>query len=127
MEEILFCRALPTNTTGQCLHNIFLEATQDMNIDWANKCIAICSDGAKAMTGAESGFIARLKEQMPNACWVHCFLHRRTLAAKTLPQEYSQVLNIIIKIVNSIKGKALQTRLFRITARYGALHQNLVS
>ncbi|CAH1106101.1 unnamed protein product [Psylliodes chrysocephalus] len=69
MEEILFCRALPTNTTGQCLHNMFLEATQDMNIDWANKCIAICSDGAKAMTGAKSGFMARLKQLMPNACW----------------------------------------------------------
>ena len=76
MEEILFCRALPTNTTGQCLHNMFLEAMQDMNIDWANKCIAICSDGAKVMTGAKGGFIARLKQQMPNACWVHCFLHR---------------------------------------------------
>ena len=98
-----------------------------MNIDWANKCIAICSDGAKAMTGAKSGFIARLKEQMPNACWVHCFLHRQALAAKACPQEYSQVLNIAIKIVNSIKGKALQTRLFRIICEdMGALHQNLL-
>ncbi|CAH1107963.1 unnamed protein product [Psylliodes chrysocephalus] len=33
---------------------MFLEATQDMNIDWANKCIAICSDGAKAMTVQET-------------------------------------------------------------------------
>lgn len=61
MEEILFCRALPTNTTGQCLHKMLLEAAQDMNFDWANKCIAICSDGAKAMTGAKNGF-TRLKE-----------------------------------------------------------------
>lgn len=127
MEEILFCKALPKNTTGQSLHDMFLEATQDMNIDWAQKCIAICSDGAKAMTGAKSGFIARLKEQMPNACWMHCFLHRQALAAKTLPQEYSQVLNIIINIVNSIKGKALQTRLFRIICEdMGALHRNLL-
>ncbi|KAL0822667.1 hypothetical protein ABMA28_004690 [Loxostege sticticalis] len=126
MEEILFCRALPTNTTGQCLHNMFLEAT-DMNIDWENKCIAICSDGAKAMTGANSGFIARLKEQMPNTCWTHCFLHRQALAAKTLPTEYGQVLNVIVKMVNSIKGKALQTRLFRkICEDMGALHQNLL-
>lgn len=127
MEEILFCKTLPTNTTGQCLHDIFIEATQDMNIDWAQKCIAICSDGAKAMTGAKSGFIARLKEQMPNACWMHCFLHRQALAAKTLPQEYSQVLHIIISIVNSIKGKALQTRLFRLICDdMGALHRNLL-
>ncbi|KAK5648387.1 hypothetical protein RI129_003279 [Pyrocoelia pectoralis] len=68
MEEILFCKALPTNTTGQCLYNMFLEATQDFNVDWAKKCIAICSDGAKAMTGSKSGFITTLKELMPNAC-----------------------------------------------------------
>lgn len=32
--------------------------------------------------------------------------------AKPLQQEYSQILNGIIKIVNSIKEKALQSRLF---------------
>ncbi|KAK4879275.1 hypothetical protein RN001_007421 [Aquatica leii] len=112
MEEILFCKALPTNTTGQCLYDIFLEATQGFHIDWAKKCIAICSDGAKAMTGSKSGFITRLKALMPDAVWMHCFLHRQALAAKTLPQEYNEVLNVIIKTVHSIKGKALQTRLF---------------
>ncbi|CAH2101128.1 unnamed protein product [Euphydryas editha] len=79
------------------------------------------------MTGANSGLIARLKEQMPNAYWTHYFLHRQALAAKILPQKSSQVLNIIIKIINSIKGKALQTRLFRKNCEdIGALHQNLL-
>nr|XP_022909920.1 zinc finger BED domain-containing protein 5-like [Onthophagus taurus] len=41
MEEILFCKALPKNATGQLLHDMFVEATQDMNIDWAQKCIAM--------------------------------------------------------------------------------------
>lgn len=45
MEEIPFCKALSKSTTGQCLHHMFLEDTQDMNIDWAQK--SICSDGAK--------------------------------------------------------------------------------
>lgn len=71
-------------------------------------------------------FISKLKFRL-NACWVHCFLHRQALAAKACPQEYSQVLNIAIKIVNSIKGKALQTLLFRIICEdMGALHQNLL-
>jgi len=91
---------------------MFLEAMQDVNIDWAQKCIAICSDRAKAITGEKSGFTARLKEKMPNSSWMHCFLHHQALAAKTLPQEYSQVLTIIINNINYIKGKALQTRLF---------------
>ncbi|XP_050547005.1 zinc finger BED domain-containing protein 5-like [Daktulosphaira vitifoliae] len=79
------------------------------------------------MTDAKSGFIARLKEQMPNARWVQCFLHHQAHAAKTFPQEYSKVLNIIIKIINSIKGKALQTQLFRIICEdMGVLQQNLL-
>lgn len=127
MEEIQFCKALPTNTTGQCLYNMFLEATQDFEIDWAKKCIAICSDGAKAMTGSKNGFITKLKAQMLNACWMHCFLHRQAVAVKTLPQEYNEVFNIIIKIVNSIKGKALQTRLLQKNCQdMGSLHQNLL-
>lgn len=127
MEEILFCKPLSMNTTGQCLYDMFLEATHDLNVDWAKKCLAICSDGAKAMTGSKSGFITKLKELMPNAYWMHCFLHRQALAAKTLPQEYNEVLNIVIKIVNSIKGKSLQTRLFRIICEdMGSLHQNLL-
>lgn len=78
------------------------------------------------MTGANSGFIVRLKEQMPNACRTHCFLNRQALAAKTLPKEYCQVLNVIIQMVKSIEGKALQTQLFRrICEDMGALHQNL--
>ncbi|CAH0563098.1 unnamed protein product [Brassicogethes aeneus] len=73
------------------------------------------------------GFIIRLKQVMPNACWMHCFLHRQALASKTLPQEYNEVLNINIKIVNCIKGKALQTRLFLIICEdMGSLHQNLL-
>ena len=55
-EEILFCKALPANTAGQCLYDMFLESTCDYDIDW-KKCIAICSDGAKAMTGKNSGLM----------------------------------------------------------------------
>lgn len=72
---------------------MFLEVTQNINTNWANKY---------------GTFIAKLKKQMPNACWVHCFFDRQAVAAKTFLQEYSQVLNININIVNYIKGKALQ-------------------
>ncbi|XP_050523088.1 protein FAM200A-like [Daktulosphaira vitifoliae] len=126
MEEILFCKALPANTSGQCLHDMFLESTCDYDIDW-KKCIAICSDGAKAMTGKNSGLIAKLKSIMPNVSWTHCFLHRQALASKVVHSDLNDVLKEVIKIVNSIKGKALQTRLFRIVCKYiGSLHQNLL-
>lgn len=117
--RILFIKALLTHTTCQCLYNMFLEATQDFYIDWVKKCITICSDRAKAMIGSKSGFITRLKALMPNACWMYCFLHRQALAVKTLPKEYNEVLNMIIKAVTSIKGKALDTFISKNLWRYG--------
>lgn len=64
---------------------------------------------------------------MPNVSWTHCFLHRQALAAKLLPSDLNDVLKEVIKIVNSIKGKALQTRLFRIVCEdMGSLHHNLL-
>lgn len=126
IEDILFCKALSANTTGQCIYDLFLESTRDYEIDWT-KCIAICSDGAKAMTGNKSGLVAKLKSVMPNVTWIHCFLHRQALASKVLPSDLNDVLKEVIKVVNSIKGKALQTRLFRIICEdMGSLHQNLL-
>lgn len=43
-----------------------------------------------------------------------------------MPQAYCQVLKIINKIVNSINGKALQTRMFRFICQdIGALQPHL--
>ncbi|KAK4886365.1 hypothetical protein RN001_002636 [Aquatica leii] len=51
-----------------CLYDIFLEATQGFHIDWAKKCIAICSDGAKAMTGLKSGCLDALLPTPSSSC-----------------------------------------------------------
>ncbi|KAK2709161.1 hypothetical protein QYM36_012979, partial [Artemia franciscana] len=87
IREVPFFKALPKNITVELFHDVFLEATQDMNmklhIDWAQKCIPIYSDQVKAMTDVKNGFMDRLKKQIPSTCWVHCFLHRHVLAAKT--------------------------------------------
>ncbi|GBP84554.1 Protein FAM200B [Eumeta japonica] len=48
------------------------------------------------------------------------------LVAKIVPSDLNDVLNEVIKIVNSIKGKALQNQLFRMICEdMGSLHQNL--
>lgn len=44
-------------------------------MDWT-KCIAMHSDGAKAIIGKNSGLVVKLKDLMPKTEWTHCFLHR---------------------------------------------------
>lgn len=86
------------------------------------RCTAICSDGAKAMTSSKSGFITRPKELMPKAFFITKLLRPKPCHRNTI-----KFFNIIIKIINSIKRKALQARLLRIICEdMGSLHQNLL-
>ncbi|XP_046408746.1 zinc finger BED domain-containing protein 5-like [Ischnura elegans] len=110
-EDILFCKPLPDHATGEEMFKHFVSATALYNIDW-KKCVLICSDGAKALTGKKSGFVTRLATIMPNAIWVHCFLHRQALASKDMPTELKEVLNDTVKSVNFVKSRPLQSRLF---------------
>lgn len=125
-ENVLFCNPLPSNTTGESLFKAFVEATELFEIDW-NKCVSICSDGARALTGKNSGLITRLKTLIPNAQWVHCFLHRQALAAKKIPDELHQVLAEAVKVVNFVKSRPLQSRLLEnLCDEMGSLHKHLL-
>ena len=72
----------------------------------------ICTDGAPAMFGNRSGFAAMLKKEIPEFKVTHCLLHRQALAFKTLPPCLKDALDSYVKIVNYIRGRALNHRLF---------------
>ena len=79
-----------------------------------DKIGSICTDGAPAMLGNRSGFAALLRKVIPNLKSTHCFLHRHALAAKTLPLKLKKALQMCVKVVNIIRGRALNCRLFRL-------------
>lgn len=43
---------------------------------------------------------------------VHCMVHRESLASKSLPPALLIVMNQVINVVNSIKGRPLRSRIF---------------
>ena len=63
-ENLLFCKALPLHTKGEdifkCLDAFFNEHL----IPWEN-CAGICTDGAAANTGINSGVVKRVKDKAP--------------------------------------------------------------
>ncbi|RVE42541.1 hypothetical protein evm_012821 [Chilo suppressalis] len=77
------------------------------------KLVSMTTDGAPAMTGIHNGFIAlcRKDEDFPDFISYHCIIHQQVLASKRLNTKH--VMDISFKIVNSIKGKSLQRRLFK--------------
>uniref|UniRef100_A0A8P4GCM0 SCAN domain-containing protein 3 n=1 Tax=Dicentrarchus labrax TaxID=13489 RepID=A0A8P4GCM0_DICLA len=94
-EEFLFCKRLPERTTKN-------------DISWA-KCVALCTDGARAMAGLKSGLIALVRDVAPEVIWTHCMLHRESLVAKDMSAELSDVMGSAVKVVNIVKKSALQT------------------
>jgi hypothetical protein len=76
------------------------------------KCVGVCTDGARVMTGKHSGVVAQIKEVAPDVKFVHSSIHRKVLAARKLPAILKTVLTEAINVVNFIKTEQTDSRLF---------------
>ena len=65
-EDLLLCKALPTNTSGAEIFKSIDEFFTVSDIPWDN-CVDVCTDSAKAMTGKTSGVISRIKQKVKGA------------------------------------------------------------
>ena len=81
---------------------------------------SVCTDGVPAMIGHRSGFVALMKQVAPHIVSNHCAIHKYALACNTLPLELKSVLDSVVKAVNFIRGRAVNSQLFK------AFRHNLV-
>ncbi|KAH1186357.1 hypothetical protein KIL84_019106, partial [Mauremys mutica] len=89
---------------GSRKHNLAAESRE--------KLVGVCTDDAPVMLGSCSGFVTSVKEKNPAMIMTHCIIHRQALAAKTLPDDLQDSLNLAIKVVNFVKNSTLNMRLF---------------
>ena len=82
-EDFLFCQSLQTRTTAEHIFQLVNAFFQETGLDW-KKCVGVCTDGARAMTGRHSGVVARIREVAPDVQWTHCSIHREALAVKKM-------------------------------------------
>jgi hypothetical protein len=61
-----------------------------------------------------SGVVAQIKEVAPDVKFVHCSIHREAVAARKIPAILKTVLAEAVKVVNFIKSRATNSRLFSI-------------
>ena len=85
------------------------------------------TDGTLAMLGCKSGFVALLKNMNPNLIIIHCILHRYALMSKTLPDNLKEVMDSLVHIVNFIRWRTTNHRLFKcLCEEMGAEHTVLL-
>ena len=73
---------------------------------------AVCSGGALAMMGCNSGLRGLIKGDAPNITITHCMLHRHARVSKTLSLPLADVLKIDVKTANCVKGRPLNHCIF---------------
>ena len=79
------------------------------------------------MMGADKRLAAWVKRQNPAIQITHCRIRREALMIKLLSQELSKMMSDCIAIVNLIKAKALNSRIFSILCdEMGSEHQSLL-
>lgn len=111
-EELLSMISLKGKTRGIDIFTEFKAYICEIKLP-LYKLVSMTTDGAPAMTGIHNGFISlcHKDEDFPDFISYHCIIHQQVLASKRLNTKH--VMDISFKIVNSIKGKALQRRLFK--------------
>ena len=107
---MLLCESISRSTSEKILNSVNAYI-RTKSLDW-HKCIGICTDGARAMCGGNSSVVTRILERNPNASWTRCNLYRAALVPKYISDDFKNVLKTSDKILNFIKSKPLQSRLF---------------
>jgi hypothetical protein len=66
------------------------------------------------MTGKVKGFKAKICELNSEIRFDHCFLRREAIVAKILSVPLQSVSDVVVKIVNFVKSRPLNSRLLEI-------------
>ena len=110
-EEFLFCQPLEITSKAADVFQVLIDFFDKTELSWS-KLVGVCTDGAPAMIGANSGLVSLIKQKNPTIQGTHCMIHKAALVSKTIPKRLHEHLSVVIKLVNYVKSSALNTRLF---------------
>ncbi|GFV01340.1 general transcription factor II-I repeat domain-containing protein 2B [Trichonephila clavipes] len=99
------------NTRRRCLLRL-QKYIEEKNIPFY-KVVSMTTDGVPSITDTVNGFLAicMRDDDFSHFLSYHCIIHQQALCCKILNMRH--VMGICMKIVNSIRGRSLQRRIFR--------------
>ncbi|GBO24470.1 hypothetical protein AVEN_84662-1 [Araneus ventricosus] len=106
-KELLGLLPLSGQTWGEDIANVVQKCLEDNGID-INKIVSIENVGARSTTGIHRGVTSILQKKISyEILTFHYIIHEEALCAQTFQAEIVEVMNLVIKIINSILAKAL--------------------
>ena len=105
VEELLFCKPIELGCRGIDLFNIIDNFISTNNLD-LEKCINLCTEGAKAMYGSCCGLQSLIQERAPMVKWMHCIIHHEALVARELISKLGDTIDVVTKVINFIKTRS---------------------
>ena len=112
VDEFVFCQEMKERTRAKDVFDLVNAFLRENSIAW-NKVGSVCTDDAPTMIGHRSGYVALMKQVALHIVSNHCAIHKYALACKTLLLELKKVLDSVVKTVNFIRGRAVNSRLFK--------------
>uniref|UniRef100_A0A8C6PIG0 SPIN-DOC-like zinc-finger domain-containing protein n=1 Tax=Nothobranchius furzeri TaxID=105023 RepID=A0A8C6PIG0_NOTFU len=112
-EELLTSLPLQTTTRGVDIYNTVKSFLVEHKVP-LEKLVSMTTEGAPAMIGRHAGFIAHCKgdTDFPTFLHYHCIIHQQAICSKVTGFEH--VMTPVVKIINSIRSKAKQHRMFTV-------------
>ena len=117
MEELLSIQSMKDTTTGSNIFEEVRKAFDRFELKW-EQLSGIFTDGAPAMTGRNSGLVARIRIELlnrklnpENISVLHCIIHQENLCVKVL--KFKHVMSTVVTCINFIKSRGLNYRQFR--------------
>ncbi|KAI6661167.1 SCAN domain-containing protein 3 [Oopsacas minuta] len=111
-EELLFVDYFECRCTGQDIFKMVRSYFDSYQIS-SSQVVSVSTDGARNMTGRDTGFWGCFIREVPQCSHIHCMLHKQALAAKNIQPELHETLNLVIKVVNFVKSSPLNERVLK--------------
>ena len=94
-EEFLFCQPLETTSKAVDVFQMLIDFFDKTKLSWS-KLVGVCTDGAPAMIGENSGLISLVKQKNPAFQGTHCMIHKAALVSKTIPKRLHEHMSVVI-------------------------------
>lgn len=107
VEDVLFCNSIIRSAMAQDLFEMLDQFITKNDLTW-ERCIGVCTNGARWMSGCYGELEAVIRSKSPHAMWTRCIIHIEALASKLIDQ-LNFLWKHIVDVANYIKTRPLKT------------------